>query len=107
MNRIKQLRELNNMTQQDLADKLDKAKSTIAMYENETRKPSLKVLNQLAEIFDVSIDYLLGLTNTDDNIKDNEIDIAFYEGYKDLNEEDKEILRNTLKAFLRNKGEKK
>lgn len=59
MNRIKQLREEFDMTQQELADKLDGAKSTIAMYEREERKPSLEVLVKLSDIFDCSIDYIL------------------------------------------------
>lgn len=60
MNRIKKLREEFHMTQQELADRLSGAKSTIAMYENETRKPSMEVLIKLSEIFNCSIDYLLG-----------------------------------------------
>lgn len=60
MNRIKHLREELNMTQQELADKLEGAKSTIAMYEKGNRKPSLEVLVKLSEIFNCSIDYLLG-----------------------------------------------
>ena len=60
MNRIKILREELNITQQELADKLNGAKSTIAMYEKGDRKPSMEVLIKLSEIFDCSIDYLLG-----------------------------------------------
>lgn len=60
MNRIKFLREENTMTQQELADKLGGAKSSVAMYENEERKPSLEVLLKLSEIFNCSIDYILG-----------------------------------------------
>lgn len=60
MNRIKKLREEFGYTQQDLADKLEGAKSTVAMYENETRKPSLEILVKLSDIFNCSIDYLLG-----------------------------------------------
>lgn len=59
MNRIKKLREDFGYTQQDLADKINGAKSTIAMYENETRKPSLEILVKLSEIFNCSIDYIL------------------------------------------------
>lgn len=60
MNRIKLLRNEFNMTQQDLATKLNLVKGSIAMYENETRKPSMEVLIKLSEIFNCSIDYLLG-----------------------------------------------
>lgn len=63
MNRIKILREELNMTQQELADKLDGAKSTVAMYEKGDRKPSMEVLLKLSEIFDCSIDYILGKSN--------------------------------------------
>ena len=63
MNKIKHLREELNMTQQELADKLEGAKSTIAMYEKGDRKPSLEVLVRLSEIFNCSIDYLLGKTD--------------------------------------------
>ena len=63
MNRIKMLREELGMTQQELADKLEGAKSTIAMYEKGDRKPSLEVLVKLSEIFNCSIDYILCKTD--------------------------------------------
>lgn len=63
MNRIKTLREELGMTQQELADKINGAKSTVAMYENESRKPSLEILIKLSEIFNCSIDYILCKTN--------------------------------------------
>lgn len=60
MNRIKLLREENGFTQQDLANRLDCSKSVIGLYENETRKPSMEVLIKLSEIFNCSIDYIIG-----------------------------------------------
>ena len=60
MNRIKLLREEFNYTQQDLANKLQSSKSVIGLYESETRKPSLEILVKLSEIFNCSIDYILG-----------------------------------------------
>lgn len=63
MNRIKKFREELNLTQQDLADKLNCSKSVIGLYESETRKPSLEVLIKLSDIFNCSIDYLLGKTD--------------------------------------------
>jgi transcriptional regulator with XRE-family HTH domain len=73
MNRIKQLREENKWTQLDLAHKLNCAMSSIAMYENESRKPSLEVLVKLSEIFNCSIDYILCKTD----IKNIEEDFKF------------------------------
>ena len=63
MNRIKFLREELNMTQQELANKLNGAKSTVAMYEKGDRKPSMEILLKLSDIFDCSIDYILGKSN--------------------------------------------
>lgn len=56
MNRIKQLREEFGMMQQELADKLNGAKSTVAMYEKEDRNPSLEILIKLSEIYDWHIE---------------------------------------------------
>lgn len=60
MNRIKLLREENSFTQLDLATRLNCSKSIIGLYESETRKPSMEVLIKLSEIFNCSIDYILG-----------------------------------------------
>lgn len=71
MNRIKMLREEFNYTQQDLANKLECSKSVIGLYENETRKPSMEVLIRLSNIFNCSIDYILGKSDirNPENIK--------------------------------------
>ena len=102
MNRIKILREELNMTQQELADKLDGAKSTVAMYENGSRKPSMEVLLKLSEIFNCSIDYLLCKTDTrnPEKINIDEAEVSFLTGVKGLNETNKMIIKNTLEAVL-------
>ena len=64
MNRINLLREENNITQEELAKKLNlSSKGIVSMYEKEDRKPSLEVLIKLSEIFNCSIDYILCKTN--------------------------------------------
>ena len=98
MNRIKQLREENNWTQLELSKKMNCSMSSIAMYENETRKPSLEVLIKLSEIFNCSIDYILCKTDIRNPKKINidEADIAFFNGIKGLNETNREILKNII-----------
>ncbi|MGN0664790.1 MAG: helix-turn-helix domain-containing protein [Negativibacillus sp.] len=67
--KLKQLREARKMTQQQLADKLELTKSSVSAYENSAKYPSIEVLIRIATIFDVSADYLLGLSdNMDVNI---------------------------------------
>lgn len=94
MIRIKQLREEAGYTQQDLADKLNKAKSTIAMYENETRKPSLRVLKQLSNIFNCSVDYILGIS--DNPKKEN----TFILNHEDMFKAIKKIAEPNMKRLL-------
>lgn len=57
--RIKKLRNDNNITQADLAKKIGVTTSSIGMYETNVRKPSYKILNKIANYFKVSTDYLL------------------------------------------------
>lgn len=59
-NRIKELRLERQMSQQDLANKLDVNKQTISQYERGVREPSFEMLLSLCDIFNVSTDYLLG-----------------------------------------------
>ena len=48
--RIRELRVLHGMSQQDLADRLDVNKVTISQYERGVRKPDLNVLTALCDI---------------------------------------------------------
>lgn len=99
MNRIKLLREEYNMTQQELADKLDGAKSTVAMYEKGDRKPSLEVLIKLSSIFNCSIDYLMG--NSDIRNPGKQIDDVLNEAMIGMSKEDYEKLSETQKKQIR------
>lgn len=57
--RIKEYRLKNKMTQQDLADTLSVAKSTIGMWENGNREPDLETIKRIAKFFGVSTDSLI------------------------------------------------
>lgn len=59
-NRIKQLREEKELTQKELADMLNINEKTIYRYETGIYEPSASALIKLSQIFNVSIDYLLG-----------------------------------------------
>lgn len=60
-NRLKALRLKSNMTQGQLAKKLNLTKSVISAYETDLRLPSYDVLIHIAKIYNVTTDYLLGL----------------------------------------------
>lgn len=67
---LSKAREAANLTQQDLADKLNINRVMITYWENGTRTPQIKDLITLCKILNVSSDYILGMndnpsTNTD------------------------------------------
>lgn len=61
--RLKMLREESNMTKSDLALELNLAISSISQYESGDRIPSDEVKINIAKLFDVSLDYLMGLSD--------------------------------------------
>lgn len=58
--KIRQLRSQRNISQIALAKQLGVSKSVISSYENEIHYPPYDVLLQMARLFGVSTDYLLG-----------------------------------------------
>ena len=61
--RLKELREEKGLTQKEVATQLGLHSVTYLHYEKDQREPPLTVLIQMALFFDVSTDYLLGLTD--------------------------------------------
>lgn len=61
--RIKELRTTKEFSQQELAQKLGVMQHTVSKYENGIKRPSLEILILLADILEVSTDYLLGRTD--------------------------------------------
>lgn len=52
------------MSREDLAKKIDLSYSTVSKYETGVREPDLKTLGEISKALDVSIDYLMGITDT-------------------------------------------
>jgi repressor LexA len=75
--KIKELREKLNLTQQDLADKLNIGQSTIGMIESDKRIPGRKTLTKLATFFGVSLDYLLKDENVEEDFETIDISTQF------------------------------
>ncbi|MEW6424892.1 MAG: helix-turn-helix transcriptional regulator [Bacillota bacterium] len=60
-----------NLTQIEFAKIMSLANSTISQYEAGRRMPDQEILQKFADFFDVSVDYLLGRTNSPKPIGDN------------------------------------
>ncbi len=61
--RLKEQREEKGLTQKQVADALQLNSVTYLHYEKSQREPPLSVLADMAIFFEVSVDYLLGLTD--------------------------------------------
>lgn len=61
--RIKELREDSDITQAVLANYLHIKQNTYSQYENGQRQIPLELLIMLAEFYDTSIDYIVGITD--------------------------------------------
>lgn len=59
-NRLRTLRRYNGMTQREVAARLHLERSSYAYYEIGTTEPDLHTLSEIAGLFQVSTDYLLG-----------------------------------------------
>ncbi len=62
--KLKELREFNNLSQYDIAKILKIKRSSYNQFEQQYDIIPIKRLNEIANIFDCSIDYILGLTNS-------------------------------------------
>lgn len=62
--RLKECRGRKEISQRELASVLNLSPSTIAMYETGQREPDAETLSKIADFFGVSIDYLIGRTDT-------------------------------------------
>ncbi|MGL4607376.1 MAG: helix-turn-helix domain-containing protein [Eubacteriaceae bacterium] len=58
--RLKKLRKDKELTQQELAEKLNLQSAAISKYETGQTEPGLGTLISLSELFEVSVDYLVG-----------------------------------------------
>lgn len=57
---IKALRKDRKWSQSELAERLNISKSSVNMYERGEREPNSEMLIKIADLFDVSIDFLIG-----------------------------------------------
>lgn len=106
--RIADLRKHRGLSQYQLAKLLNIATSTLGMYETGKRKPNVEMLEQIAEFFNVSTDYLLGRDPKEDNLKTADKNVQLIAAHIDdgtTPEEMNDIL--TYIDFIKSKREKK
>lgn len=102
---LRTLIEERNMTQKDIAKQLNIAPSTLGSYVQSVREPDFSTLKQIADYFDVSIDYLLGHNSgKTSNSQENELLRIF----RSLSTEQQSICIEQCRVFVKiNNQEKK
>ena len=85
--RIKELREDKDMSQEKLSKLLNIGQQTLSQYESNKRKLPIDLLEKYAVIFKVSVDYIMGLTNdpTPNWNTKNQININGGQNYGNIN----------------------
>ena len=83
MHRIAELRKEKGLNQVGLGLKLNVSQKMISAYESGTHQPSIDTLIQISNLFNVSVDYILGISNirmsaekfSKDNLTNSEIEL--------------------------------
>lgn len=101
--RLKQLRQKNKLTQGELAQILGIKPTAISNYESKRNEPSFDKLIALSKYFDVSCDYLLGVSDAylpvGGEVLDKDI-VEFFDMYQQLTPQNTKELKEYLKYLL-------
>ena len=73
--KIYQLRTEKNISQGDLADRLDVSRQSVSKWENNTAVPDLDKLIKICDIFEISLDELTGREKREEKVPNNINDI--------------------------------
>lgn len=105
--RFIELRKQKNLTQEDISQQLNLTRSAISLWESNKRKPDADTLVQLADFYDVSVDYLLCRENSCQTIyPDSAYALTTKEKnllstFKQLNKDNQDIVIGKTKDLLR------
>lgn len=98
--RIKQLRAEAKMTQEDLARELRVSKGAVGNWETGIRRPDPETLDEIADLFNVNMDYLLGRTDKRPEFSLEEQWIM--KCYRNADTNTREIVKFILRKFSNN-----
>lgn len=101
--RLKQLRQRHKLTQSELADILGLKPTAISNYESKRNEPSFDKLIALSKYFDVSCDYLLGISDAylpvGGEVLDKDI-VDFFNLYQQLDQESTTELKSYVEYLI-------
>ena len=98
--RLKDLRKQAHLTQVDVAEKLGISQPAYASWERGAKKPTQENLVKIAQVLNVSIDYLVG--NSEEKLDElDNIELLFRMNSKGLTDEEKVIFKKELIEFMK------
>lgn len=104
MIRLKELRTAKGMLQREVAEKLNMDRTNYLKYESGAYEPRIDLLWAMADLFGVSVDYLIGRTNekspTHEGAELSEVDAELMGLLKRVPPEKRPLLRVFLQAVL-------
>lgn len=107
MKNLKKLRTEHGLSQQKLADILHVSQQSIYKYEHDITFPDIGTLTAMAEYFNTSVDYIIGITDISHKIETitdtmlNDDEMHFISLYRRLKKYQKEILRLVADSYLK------
>lgn len=97
--RLKESRKQAHLTQVDIAEKLGISQPAYASWERGTKKPTQENLVKIAQVLNVSVDYLVG--NSEEKIDElDNIELLFRMNSKGLSDEEKKVFKKELIEFM-------
>ena len=97
--RLKKLRKDSGFTQVDVAEKLGISQPAYASWERGIKKPTQENLVKIAQVLNVSVDYLVGNSEEKSDELDN-IELLFRMNSKGLTDEEKAVFKKELVEFM-------
>ena len=97
--RLKKLRKQVQLTQVEVAEKLGISQPAYASWERGVKKPTQENLVKIAQILNVSVDYLVGNSGEKSDELDN-IELLFRMNTNGLTEEEKKVFKKELIEFI-------
>lgn len=95
--RLSELRKDKGLTQKDLAKILSVSENSISLYERNLITPDDAMKIKIAKYFDVSLDYLLGVTKMPFPIEDTKSKIIYFDNLPEKASKELENFLNYLK----------
>jgi len=104
--RLRECREAKNLSQQELAKKMNTSYTVIGKYERDEMLPSIEVAKNLAKLVGTTVGYLLGEAKDMNVLKDPQM-LKRLNEINDLPEDDKHCILYTIDGLLQNVKAKK